>query len=578
MATDKPFPGQRSGSDNSTKKRKIFHWKNAVIYHLLIDRFCDGNKETNHSYRRGIDTLGRIIHPSGAIGSFHGGDLIGLTQKVREGYFCSLGVDALWVSAPFEQVHGWVVGGNEQDGYFHHYGYHGYWIQDWTSIDSNVGTREQWSEFVAEAHARGLRVIVDIVMNHPGYGTMLDILHFEFGKLKPGWRKFMDSKTTRGLYPDVLNEWIDSSEQTQDAWSKFWGTDWIRANLPGYAPPGNDEYTMNVDGLPDFYTECDVEVELPPLLIKKWGAVRTTQEQRSCDDFFAKRAMKPTVRNYLIKWLTDWIRLDGIDGFRVDTARNVELPAWKLLKEESIAALREWKAANPKAVLDDTEFWMVAEAYGHGLVRDEYFANGFDAKINFSFSNRLKDHWKIEDIYAEQARLINGKDAYQVLSYVSSHDDGLFDRVRLYDGAAMLIFAPGAVQIEYGDEIGRKVITGPAPECYRSMMPWNELDESLRNHWGILIAFRRRHQSVGAGSHQMVLREPYVFVRRFEQDVVMVGFGMRGHVLLPVRGVFHEGALIREAYSDHYAFVTRGSVRFDVSERGVVLLEEVQLV
>ena len=80
-----------------------------------------------------------------------------------------------------------------------------------------------------------------------------------------------------------------------------------------------------------------------------------------------------TPRDYLTHWLSQWVRDYGIDGFRVDTAKHVELPAWQQLKTEASAALREWKKANPDKALDDKPFWMTGEAWGHGVMQSDYY-------------------------------------------------------------------------------------------------------------------------------------------------------------------------------------------------------------
>ncbi len=98
------------------------------------------------------------------IGTFHGGDLKGLTSKLD--YLQQLGVNALWISSPLEQIHGWVGGGTKGD--FPHYAYHGYYTQDWTKLDANMGNEDDLRQLVDDAHRRGIRVLFDIVMNHAG--------------------------------------------------------------------------------------------------------------------------------------------------------------------------------------------------------------------------------------------------------------------------------------------------------------------------------------------------------------------------------------------------------------------------
>ncbi|HSS02940.1 MAG TPA: alpha-amylase family glycosyl hydrolase, partial [Kofleriaceae bacterium] len=134
---------------------------NPIVYFVMTDRFVNGDPSNDHSYGRQ-----REATPSDDVATFHGGDLRGLTQKLTEGWFDKLGVNALWITAPYEQIHGWVVGGDKE---FKHYAYHGYYALDYTLLDQNMGTPDDLRALVDAAHARGIRILFDVVMNHPGY-------------------------------------------------------------------------------------------------------------------------------------------------------------------------------------------------------------------------------------------------------------------------------------------------------------------------------------------------------------------------------------------------------------------------
>ncbi len=149
-----------------------FNWHNATVYFVLTDRFVNGDPTNDNSYGRHKDGMQEI-------GTFHGGDLRGLASKLD--YLQTLGVNALWISSPLEQIHGWVGGGTKGD--FPHYAYHGYYPQDWTKLDANMGTPDDLRQLVDEAHRRGIRVLFDVVMNHAGYATLADMQEFQFGAL-----------------------------------------------------------------------------------------------------------------------------------------------------------------------------------------------------------------------------------------------------------------------------------------------------------------------------------------------------------------------------------------------------------
>ncbi|MFC4157746.1 alpha-amylase family glycosyl hydrolase [Chitinimonas lacunae] len=515
---------------------------NPIVYFIVTDRFRNGNRANDHSY-------GRLGDGQSEIGTFHGGDLAGITEKLREGYFRELGVNALWITAPYEQIHGWVVGGNKE---FRHYAYHGYYPLDFTVLDRNMGTPEELREMVDTAHGQGIRVLFDVVMNHPGYADIATLSRYLPEVLWKGWQ-------AHGL--SDYHSWIDYNSFAFTGW---WGPDWIRSGLPGYREGGRDDRTMQLAYLPDFRTEETKPVDLPPLLKKK-------------PDTRAVPLPNTPVRGYLIKWLSDWVREYGIDGFRCDTAKHVELAAWRELKAASSEALAQWKAANPHKKIDDAPFWMTGEVWGHGVERSAYFDHGFDSLINFDFQDRpLEEPRQLNQLYSDYAaRLREG--GFDVLSYLSSHDTRLYRRDRMMAAATALLLAPGGVQIFYGDESGRQpgpASAGDPQQATRSDMNWATLDQALLAHFRKLGQFRARHRALARGSHRMLGEAPYTFGRIDERtgDRVVVALGADGTVSLPVGDLFREGERVRDAYSDASATVSAGRVRLDAAG-AVVLLE-----
>ena len=235
-----------------------------------------------------------------------------------------------------------------------------------------------------------------------------------------------------------------------------------------------------------------------------------------------------TPRDYLTHWLSQWVRDYGIDGFRVDTAKHVELPAWQQLKTEASAALREWKKANPDKALDDKPFWMTGEAWGHGVMQSDYYRHGFDAMINFDYQEQAA---KAVDCLAQMdttwQQMAEKLQDFNVLSYLSSHDTRLF-REGGDKAAELLLLAPGAVQIFYGDESSRPFgPTGSDPlQGTRSDMNWQDVSgKSAASvaHWQKISQFRARHPAIGAGKQTTLsLKQGYGFVREHGDDKVLV--------------------------------------------------------
>lgn len=483
-----------------------FTWDNATVYFAMTDRFANGDPSNDRSYGR---------RPDGAdeIGTWHGGDWRGLIDRMD--HLEALGVTALWISAPYEQIHGWVGGGN---GDFKHYAYHGYWALDFTRPDANWGDEETLRALVREAHARGIRVVLDVVMNHPGYAALDDLAAFLPEVLKPGWETWRDRDEAESWHG-----WNDFVDYESDAWLSWWGNRWIRAGFPQHNGAGMDDLRMSLAFLPDFMTEDFRTVPaLPELLVRKGDS----------DAVFVEGWK---VRNYLVSWLSAWVREYGIDGFRCDTAKHVELDSWAALKEAGAEALREWRAANPDRAFDD-EFWMVGEVFPHGVTRDEYFDRGFDALINFDFQREAArlavDLDALDDTYATYADAINSDPSFNVLTYISSHDTSLFfhetgyDRAMQYRVGTALLLAPGGVQIFYGDETGRRAGPPSSDETQhtRSPMNWDAIDEGILGHWQKLGVFRRSHPAVGAGAHRRLEAgdDVHAFARTTADDAVVI--------------------------------------------------------
>lgn len=135
-------------------------WAKRVIYFVVLDRFADGDAKNNTHLER--------KNPGG----FHGGDLKGLIANLDE--IASLGATALWITPINQQSdyfpwNGGAPGSGWERKQFQHSSFHGYWANDFTKIDPRFGTEEQLKQLVEEAHKRGIKVLLDIVYNHPGY-------------------------------------------------------------------------------------------------------------------------------------------------------------------------------------------------------------------------------------------------------------------------------------------------------------------------------------------------------------------------------------------------------------------------
>ena len=144
---------------------------------------------------------------------------------------------------------------------------------------------------------------------------------------------------------------------------------------------------MSLSGLPDFRTEQTKDVTIPPILKTKWTQEGTYAQK------LAKYGDKNTVTGYLSTWLSEWVKEYGVDGFRCDTAKQVDKASWNQLKQACVSALREWRSNNKgKAGADWKEdFWMTGEHWDHGVGYDTYYSEGgFDSMINFAVTGDRK--------------------------------------------------------------------------------------------------------------------------------------------------------------------------------------------
>lgn len=518
---------------------------NPIVYFVLTDRFENGNPGNDHSY-------GRQSEGASDPGSFHGGDLAGLTQRLQAGYFKDLGVNAIWISAPYEQIHGWVVGGNKS---FRHYGYHGYYALDYTVLDKNMGTPDELRTLIRTAHAQGIRILFDVVMNHPGYADIQTLAEFKIPILWKGHEKA------------TLLDYHSYIDYNNFEFKQWWSGDWVRAGLPGYPDGGSDDMTSQLAYLPDFRTERPNPVELPPILKHK-------------ADTRATNLPNTPVRGYLVQWLSDWVREYGVDGFRCDTVKHVEPESWLALKQASVRALADWKQAHPAEKIDDAPFWMTGEVWGHGVTRSSWFDAGFDSIINFDFQARASNPWKtLDGVYNGYASQLSKSPRFDVLSYISSHDTSLFARDQLRHGLSALLLAPGGVQLFYGDESGRKPGAAPdgdAQQATRSDMNWASMDQAMLQHAQKLGRFRAAHVALARGEHRLLSEQPYVFARLDERtgDKVVVAPEVKtevnGEVSLDLGKVFADGVQVCDAYGGQCAKVSHGSVK--LKALGTVLL------
>lgn len=202
------------------KNAKDFDWDESVIYFMVTDRFFDGNESNNTA--SGAQTYGKDN-----AGLYHGGDFAGITQKLD--YLEDLGINTIWITPIVENIPGVKVTDTGKEDVPYNAAYHGYWASDFTKLNPTLGTEEEFQTLIDQAHSRGIRIMVDIVVNHAGYDT-------DFGNMIRSGDDIVsgsDQKDSLSNLPDFKTEDPAVSAQLvkwQTQWVKDFGIDYFRVD------------------------------------------------------------------------------------------------------------------------------------------------------------------------------------------------------------------------------------------------------------------------------------------------------------------------------------------------------------
>lgn len=411
-----------------------------VIYFMLADRFANGDPSND----RGGIAGGKMDHgfdPTDE-GFYHGGDLAGVMQRLD--YIQGLGATAIWLAPIFRNKPVQGEPGREFSGA------HGYWITDFTAVDPHFGDEATMKALVAAAHARGMKVYLDIVTNHTA-----DVIRYrECPKNDCGYRSRADYPFTRrgGVEGPVINDGFD-------------GTNFDRLTRPDYA------YTPYVPA-------GEETVKVPawlndPIYYHNRGD-STFRGESSLDGDFAGldglMTEHPQVVSGMIDIFGGWIDRYGIDGFRIDTARHVNPEFWQAF----VPAMLERAAAR-----GIPNFHIFGEVFDRDPAVLARFTrvDGFPAVLDFGFQSvvtdvvaRDKPTEMLAQLYDADANYEGGAAAAtQLPTFLGNHDmgrignfilvakpdiadDELLARSRL--AHAIMMFTRGVPTLYYGDEQG----------------------------------------------------------------------------------------------------------------------------
>jgi neopullulanase len=277
-----------------------------VIYFVMPDRFENGDPENDRGNLSG-DRLKTGYDPT-STGFYHGGDLKGLTKRLD--YIQGLGATAVWLTPIFKNKAVQGPPGQQSAGY------HGYWITDFTHVDPHLGTDADFKGLVDAAHARGMKVYMDIVVNHTA-----DVI--QFAECKSGidcpYRAVAD-------YPYERRAGVDGKAIN----TGFTGErDGSAANFAKLKDP-NYAYTVEVP-------PAERDIKRPawlndPIYYHNRGNSEFRGESSTLGDFVGLDDIfteNPRVVQGMIDIFSEWVDKYRVDGFRIDTAQHVNPEFWE---------------------------------------------------------------------------------------------------------------------------------------------------------------------------------------------------------------------------------------------------------
>ncbi len=543
--------------------KKDFEWGNATVYFVITDRFCNGDSTNDVNYGRIVDYGSEQLNAA----TFHGGDFKGMLRKAKDGYFTDLGIDVVWMTDVYEQIHGWMTGSGPVND-FPHYGYHGYYPLDYTQIDKNYGTVAEFRELVDTLHSQGIRVMLGANLNDPGYPTLLDAVQYGFAETG------LDEREAARH----IRDWnYDKFFENRLDWSGWYDRGWIR--MPDEGWDENNPLEATLFGMPDFKDESNEPVAIPDFLWRKWK-----QEGKKNDAWVNPTARKLrkdrkwSPMQYVIAWIASWVEEFGIDGFRCDIVENVHLACWKELNEACNAALAKWRLkhpADPASKWTDN-FYMTGDFDSASFdYKPEYADAGFSSLVNFFFPKH-GDLDGIVYVWQAYADSLAAHSDWHPFNYLNNSYHRDADMDNMIDCATSMLLAPGIAQVFYGDETGRKLSDArynvDGDQAFRSDMNWNEIDSTRFSHFKKLGKIRRAHPVIGTGRQRII--DTHTCVRYNEQDKILLRVKPVERQPIDAGGVFADGTKVIELYTGQTAEVVNGTVAFPKYENNVAIIKE----
>jgi glycosidase len=396
------------------------------FYFVMTDRFANGDP-TNDLGGYAGDRLATGFDPADK-GFYHGGDLAGLRSKL--GYIKRLGTTAIWLTPSFANKPVQGAPGQESAGY------HGYWITDFTNIDPHLGTNAELEALIDDAHAMGMKVFFDIITNHTA-----DVIDYEEGQ-------YTYVSKSASPYTDVNGLPFDDRDFV---------------NSPDFP----DMDTTGFPYTPVFGSPADADAKFPdwlddPTMYHNRGDSTFAGESSEygdfigLDDLFTERL---EVEQGMEEIYKAWIDL-GIDGFRIDTAKHVNIGFWQKFSPAMLEHADQ---------VGTDDFFMFGEVFDSNPAFQSIYSTEalLPATLDFGFQSAavavtngqpttaLSTLFAGDDYYTD-----TDSNAYNLPTFLGNHDmgrvgafvGGSLDKVEFAN--ALMFTLRGQPVVYYGDEQG----------------------------------------------------------------------------------------------------------------------------
>ncbi len=459
-----------------------FDWRDSVIYFVFVDRFVNGDPSNDAS--SGVPTAA----------DWQGGDWAGVTERIEDGYFDSLGVNTLWISVPMDNTNGFGLGTDGME----YSAYHAYWPTDLNAPEEHFGTMAELQQLVDAAHDRGLKVLFDYAMNHVHVSSPTYLEHGD-------WFWPNDNGAGGNCVCGEGCGWDDAEGR------RCWFTDYLpdfdfgQADALEFSTSNAIQWIVDT-GVDGFRLDAVKHIE-DAWLLELRSRVTEEIEPDSGRHFY----MVGETFTGNADTIAYYVNADMLDG-QFDFPLRMEMARTLLMRQGTMGELANFLDAN-----DDR--------YGAGIMSTFIGNHDIPRVIHLAEDTPLwDDPWTDgkDRAWSNQPGQPNGAAAYE----------------RLATAFSILMTTKGAPLIYYGDEVG---LAGAGDPDNRRFMQWDGYSAgqlALRDHITDVTAIRAAHPATRRGTRTTLSADGDGMAYRVEApgDVVVVAVN-RSDAPLAVSGV-----------------------------------------